>query len=367
MSNYHERDLLRIAKRYNNPKRSYLLVNPLQAKHVPVSPKASLKMMYALGDEVKSKYPRARVVIGFAETATAIGVAVAQRVSKDCFYIHTTREKISGEEIINFSEEHSHASEQWLYLDRLKDFISESPQIIFVDDEISTGRTLLNAVSKLRERFPEIQHIPIVAASVLSRLSDQDEQLMLQNGIETLSLLKIDQKNYTELANKFFIEGAQDAPSEIGTWQELCISLADPRRGVNVGEYTNHCRKELEAALKNIDLFPSSQSILVLGTEECMYPALLLGELFEDKGFSVSCHATTRSPIGISAENDYPIRNGYRFHSFYSYERTTFLYNLHEYDVALIISDAKNGSKAAEELSALLRRYTSKQVYFLRG
>lgn len=29
---------LRIAKRYNNPKRSYLLVNPLQAKHIPVSP-----------------------------------------------------------------------------------------------------------------------------------------------------------------------------------------------------------------------------------------------------------------------------------------------------------------------------------------
>ena len=32
MHPYTAADTLRIAKRYNNPKRSYLLVNPLQAK-----------------------------------------------------------------------------------------------------------------------------------------------------------------------------------------------------------------------------------------------------------------------------------------------------------------------------------------------
>ena len=40
MHPYTAADTLRIAKRYNNPKRSYLLVNPLQAKHIPVSPAA---------------------------------------------------------------------------------------------------------------------------------------------------------------------------------------------------------------------------------------------------------------------------------------------------------------------------------------
>ena len=39
MHPYTAADTLRIAKRYNNPKRSYLLVNPLQAKHIPVSPR----------------------------------------------------------------------------------------------------------------------------------------------------------------------------------------------------------------------------------------------------------------------------------------------------------------------------------------
>ena len=76
MHPYTAADTLRIAKRYNNPKRSYLLVNPLQAKHIPVSPAAALEMMGALGDQVAAKYPEARLVIGFAETATAIGAGL---------------------------------------------------------------------------------------------------------------------------------------------------------------------------------------------------------------------------------------------------------------------------------------------------
>ena len=52
MRPYTAADTLRIAKRYNNPKRSYLLVNPLQAKHIPVSPTAALEMMSALGGQV---------------------------------------------------------------------------------------------------------------------------------------------------------------------------------------------------------------------------------------------------------------------------------------------------------------------------
>ena len=35
-------DLVKIAKRENNTKRSYLYVNPVQGKHVPVSPSLPL-------------------------------------------------------------------------------------------------------------------------------------------------------------------------------------------------------------------------------------------------------------------------------------------------------------------------------------
>ena len=75
MTVYTPENTLRIAKRFNNAKRTYLLVNPLQAKHIPVSPTASLEMMEALGRQLAEQYPAARLVIGFAETATAIGAA----------------------------------------------------------------------------------------------------------------------------------------------------------------------------------------------------------------------------------------------------------------------------------------------------
>ena len=70
---YTQQDLLRVARRVNNTKRSYLLVNPLQAKHIPVPPSRALEMMGALGDRLAEGWPEARLVIGFAETATAWG------------------------------------------------------------------------------------------------------------------------------------------------------------------------------------------------------------------------------------------------------------------------------------------------------
>ena len=42
---YTEQNLVRIAKRENNPKRTYLVVNRLQGKHIPVKPHDALAML----------------------------------------------------------------------------------------------------------------------------------------------------------------------------------------------------------------------------------------------------------------------------------------------------------------------------------
>ena len=47
---------IKIAKRYNNKKRKYLLVNELQAKHMPVSPSLAINMMKELGNKLREKY-----------------------------------------------------------------------------------------------------------------------------------------------------------------------------------------------------------------------------------------------------------------------------------------------------------------------
>ena len=47
---YTETDLVRIAKRENNKKRNYLVVNPLQGKHIPVSPRKALEVFSKLAE-----------------------------------------------------------------------------------------------------------------------------------------------------------------------------------------------------------------------------------------------------------------------------------------------------------------------------
>ena len=165
MPDYSQNDLLRVAKRVRNAKRSYLLVNPLQGKHIPVSPARSLEMMNTLGDRLAEAYPGTRLVIGFAETATAIGAAVASRFPGECVYLHTTREEVPqvGEWVL-FSEEHSHAVEQKLCGDSLSRWFEDTESVILVDDEISTGKTLINMVRQLRERYPALWSKKLVAA-----------------------------------------------------------------------------------------------------------------------------------------------------------------------------------------------------------
>lgn len=155
MPDYTSNNTLRIAKRFQNLKRPYLLVNPLQAKHIPVRPAAALDMMGTLGDLLARNYPETRLVIGFAETATAIGAVVAERIAPECVYVHTTREAFpEAGHWIEFLEEHSHAVEQKLRGDQLPEWLANTDCVILVDDEISTGKTLMNMVRELREQYP---------------------------------------------------------------------------------------------------------------------------------------------------------------------------------------------------------------------
>ncbi|OYO97123.1 hypothetical protein CG709_12015 [Lachnotalea glycerini] len=81
---YQETELIGIAKRENNKKRNYLVVNKLQGKHVPVEPKLALTMFKELAKQVKKDNEGKRLLlVGFAETATAIGAAVAAYLNCD--------------------------------------------------------------------------------------------------------------------------------------------------------------------------------------------------------------------------------------------------------------------------------------------
>lgn len=100
---FQERDLVAIAKRENNKKRNYLVVDPMQGKHIPVSPSKAIDLFTKLAEKIKEAYGNEKILfIGFAETATAIGSQVAISVGGD--YIQTTREIIEGVHYLFFQK-----------------------------------------------------------------------------------------------------------------------------------------------------------------------------------------------------------------------------------------------------------------------
>lgn len=368
-TSYTKETTLRVAKRYRNAKRAYLLVNPLQAKHMPVSPTEALTMMRTLGEGLRQEFPGARLVLGFAETATALGAAVASRLGPDCAFLTTTREAGEGPGWVRFLEEHSHAAEQKLWGGDLDALLQETDTVLFVDDEISTGKTLRNMVAQLTRRWPALGEKTLVAASLLNRVTPEQEEALADAGITCRCLVRLPQEDRTaQVADWTVTEAPPAVPQNLSFRQETLPGegLLDPRKTLRIGAYDSSCQAVAEAMLSRaLGPVETLGKTLVLGTEECMYPALRLGERLERLGAEVCCHATTRSPIGLCDAPGYPIRSGWKLPSFYEEERTTYVYNLREYDMVIVLSDTKKTDLRA--IQALASVLTCKHLIYTQG
>ena len=368
-TSYTKETTLRVAKRYRNAKRAYLLVNPLQAKHMPVSPTEALTMMRTLGAGLRQEFPGARLVLGFAETATALGAAVASRLGPDCAFLTTTREAGERPGWVRFLEEHSHAAEQKLWGGDLDALLQETDTVLFVDDEISTGKTLRNMVAQLTRRWPALGEKTLVAASLLNRVTPEQEEALAEAGITCRCLVRLPQEDHTaQVADWTVTEAPPAVPKNLSFRQETLPGegLLDPRKTLRIGAYDSSCQAVAEAMLSHtLGPVETLGKTLVLGTEECMYPALRLGEGLERLGAEVCCHATTRSPIGLCDAPGYPIRSGWKLPSFYEEERTTYVYNLKEYDTVIVVSDTKKTDLRA--IQALASVLTCKQLIYTQG
>lgn len=352
---YTEEMLVRIARRENNAKRNYLVVDPLQGKHIPAAPGQALELFQSLAELVKDAYSGERLLlIGFAETATAIGAQAA--ISTGSKYIQTTREKIAGADYLFFSEEHSHATEQKLVKNDMDLVMGKTDRIVFVEDEVTTGRTILNIINVLRKTYPSTS-VKYAVASLLNGMSREHMERYGEEDIELHYLVKTDHIKYGETACRFRTDGiyagCNTAPVS-GVREIMIEGCLDARRLVDAGEYEKACFT-LWNKLKGQLEVPPAGSVLVMGTEEFMYPALYVGKQIEETGCSVKCHSTTRSPIAVSMDTKYPLHTRYELRSLYDEDRVTFIYDLEKYDAVIVITDAAGGGAGCNSLLNALR------------
>lgn len=354
---YTEQELAAVAKRENNKKRTWLVVNRLQGKHVPVSPGKALRMFDSLAELLLEEYRGERLLlIGFAETATAVGAAVAEKLG--ALYIQTTREQIQDVEYFYFSEQHSHATEQKLVKDDLDRVMERVDRIIFIEDEITTGNTIRNIIELLKKAYPGCAGFS--AASLLNGMAKTYQEEYAKSGIRLHWLLRTCHDSYEERAADCRGDGichGCDSSLPAVVPEEYRISgCRDARRLTDGTLYKTACRQMGREAVERLQPV-RGERILVIGTEEFMYPALVLASMLEEKTGWVRCHSTTRSPILVSSEAWYPLHERYELRSLYDRQRTTFLYDLSAYDRVCMVTDA--GEEEKEGLYSLINALVS--------
>ncbi|MFB8105915.1 phosphoribosyltransferase [Streptomyces sp. NPDC056007] len=329
-------ELLGLALR-RNPKRAHLLVSNVLGKHVPQKPSVVYGVGYGLGERVRALLgaddARRAVVLGYAETATGLGHAVADGL-RDAPYLHSTRRPVAGvAQAGGFEEAHSHATSHLLLPEdpELLAGGAEASTLVLVDDEFSTGNTVLNTIRALHESHPRERYV-IVALVDMRSPADRDRltafaaeigarvdlvtrssgtvalpEGVLERGQALVAAQEAEQAGRADAA----VEGAGTPVTRVGLdWP------ADVPDGGRHG-FTPAHRAALEAALPGMAeriagaLEGQVRRVLVLGFEELMYAPLRLGTALEEAlgtGTEVCYSTTTRSPVLAVDDPGYAIR-----------------------------------------------------------
>lgn len=357
--------LYSIGVRYNNNKRSYLFVSKILGKHIPIRPSCLDQNCYELSSlwleesysDGSLKSDESILVIGFAETATAMGHHFFSNIKGNVYYLHSTRDKIEGlDPLFSVNENHSYTTDHFFYLQD-KTIIEEAKNIIIVDDEITSGNTAYNLIKRIDEEYPGKNY----SVACFLDWREKESVRKYDEGINGRSIkvihflkgiihedsVKNVQDYYTGLWDNFTLK------SSYTFWDTLNLNLPfytfgdekylkfSGRFGMTE-EDERLMQYEINSAQDKILKLSKGKKILVLGQSECMYiPNLISIMLYEDHK-NVYFHATTRSPALIFNTEWYGLKNGVHFGSLRGKDYTEFVYNIldKDYDELFLITES---------------------------
>jgi Phosphoribosyl transferase/TRSP domain C terminus to PRTase_2 len=406
-------DFFKMAARINK-RRAFLFVSRLLGKHLPIEPKKGLLtgfMLAARYEEIMTgkhspqkeklleiyhdsslpfldkpfiqKVVCNPIIIGFAETATALGHSFFKAFKQASFF-HTTREKINElDPIISFEEEHSHATSHRCYVKT--DILANNREIILVDDELTTGKTAINIIRDLHRNYPRDKY---TVASILDWRSNKWQLEMkaleeeLQITVQSVSLLKGSFELVGEQIN--LTPKMESLVTNVGNPLIEYISLENyvkdrivpltssnlagecnsfrylkdtGRFGIHTEEGTDDWIKEAAKMLKK----KRRGTSLCVGTGEFMYIPMKLASFM---GEDISYQSTTRSPIYPHNEEHYGAQTAYCFANPEDKEIVNFLYNVkpNQYDDIFLFFERNVKEDSLKELLTALKAVQVKKI-----
>lgn len=384
-------EILGVAKRDNNPKRNFLFVTNLLGKCLIANPDVCRGTGYLMADLVmKSNSFNNEVLInaikknkssiklkkeldkyidtdenifvmGFAETATGLGMSVASAI-KNSYYVTTSREEINDvKSIFDFEEEHSHATTHKCYLKDLER-LKNADRVILVDDEITTGKTCLNLIRELKKitkaskfsvltifdwrneeyydlykDFIDETGLDVTAYSLIAgSISDVTKDVFNENdNFNIFEVLEVEEMNGFKHSIHSTINGDIKYIDNSGLF------------GISFDEI-----RALESRCKDIAMNISDREngkkIAIVGHGENIYiPSRIASYLSNDVNFQT----TTRSPLITENINEYPIKDRIKF---VNEDVTYYLYNTKEmernFDKTIMLTDKDISFKLLENI-----------------
>jgi pyrimidine operon attenuation protein/uracil phosphoribosyltransferase len=341
------------------------------------------------------------LVLGFAETATALGATVAEALGAG--YLHSTRHDPPGATpAAGFDEAHSHATAHRL-LPAEDDWLPTDGTVVLVDDELSTGATARATIRALHAVAPQRQW---VVAALVDLRSAADvaatEALATELGAPVavvalgrgrVSLPEGLTDTAAELVAAAAAELTTTAPAEatvaVDTTAPDSLPMTDRRRAsaparasrpdaVTVvaapptavdrsgtpAARVRTPRTDVEGIAAELARVLPSESgvapdrVLVLGTEEHMATPLAIADALRRRTTAdVRSSTSTRSPVAVFDDPAWPIRSGIRHRS---HDVTLdgpgerYAYNVHGFDAVVVVPEPGTDRASLEGPDGLL-------------
>jgi hypothetical protein len=333
-------------------KRGFVFVSKVLGKHYPARPSAIVDVQERLAQKL-GPLPGPVVFIGLAETATGLGYGVfdswtRKQSRKDATYQHTTRYRLRRPVALNFDEAHSHATEHLLYrpIDSTHDALFRTAAtLVLIDDEMSTGRTLVKLAQAYRKGNTALGAVHLVCLTDWLGAARRRE-IVDEVGLPTC-FHSVLEGEYALEDNRDFDPGPIPNADGTGEFKDELLSSNHGRLGVEANATLAWNAKIASVAV------PAGGRVLVLGTGEFTYMPLRLAARLEAQGYDVHFQSTTRSPLLI----DRDISSVLEFPDNYHDGIANYLYNVRDrrYDHILIVYETEplpTNHRLAETLGA---------------
>lgn len=345
-----------------NPKRGFLFVNKLLAKYWPSRPDAMLQMHQYLAQALAGFIQGSSVFIGMAEAAAGLGQGVYEAyikkaINAEHLFIHTSRYLLADIQRLDFQEQHSHASQFYLYVPPeplLQHIFLNAQTLVLIDDELTTGTTFVNLIKAYQRVNPFVQRVLIVSIlNFVDRERQQQIQQQLKLDIRFISALSAEVNfisnpdyRYTQIPN---VHSKLDCKRQH-------LSLTAGRLGIQ-----GHLACDVESLKTFMQSWQNGQRILVLGTGEFIHVAFLISRYLVQQGWDVRVQSTARSPL-LKGE---AIKEKMEFIDNYADNIPNYLYNVtaDQYDQVIICHE----TPMCTELQQLVQQLNATSFYYADG